>query len=252
MMSELQQRNSVRARSLAGVGWALGALLAVGLGAPRPAQAGVVAAAVAPGRAAGGGGGAAHGAPGGEAEVDLAAARRAVVAMREACVVNMMSRVYRPQPECQPRRAAVLKLGELGVVALRTELLEYIGRAAAPPAPTGQALAAPRRFPRADGEGTLVGALQQIGTPSAVAALLDVATAPGVEHAAYTVLLPAHRALLQLTKAKVEVSPRSQADMPLVSQAWRVWRAEQEGALEGAPAADPAPPAAAQIAAPRS
>ena len=79
----------------------------------------------------------------------------------------------------------------------------------------------------------------------------QLATAPGVEHAAYTVLLPAHRALLQLTKAKVEVSPRSQADMPLVSQAWRVWRAEQEGALEGAPAADPAP-AAAQIAAPRS
>lgn len=251
-MSELQRRNSRRARSLAGFGWSLGALLAVGLGAPIPAQAGVVATAVAPGRAAGGAGvaAAAHGAPDGETAVDLAAARRAVVAMREACAVNMMSRVYRPQPECQPRRAAVLKLGELGVVALRSELLEYVARTAAPPAPTGQAPAAPRRFPRADGEGTLVGALQQIGTPSAVAALLDVATAPGVELAAYTVLLPAHRALLQLTKAKVEVSPRSQADMPLVSQAWRVWRAEHEGAQEAAPAADPAPPA--QVAAPRS
>ena len=58
-------------------------------------------------------------------------ARRAVLAMKTACSVPVMSRVYRPRPDCPPRRAAVLKLGDRAVVALRAELVESVAQRAA-------------------------------------------------------------------------------------------------------------------------
>lgn len=204
-------------------------------------------------------GAAARGAPaalaGGErgAVRDVEEARKLVQAMRAACQSNRLSRVYRPQPDCAPRRAEVAKLGELGVTALRAELLAHLSGLVAHPGQAKQA-----RFMRVDTSyNTLVNSLVSMGTPTAVAALLDVVTAPGVENDPWNVLVPTHRGLQALTKANTEVKPQSPEALGEVPALWRRWRAAQETPPEepsAAPAAAPpskaAPAATPSAAAP--
>lgn len=159
-----------------------------------------------------------------------AAAHKAVLAMRDACTVNMMSRVYRPQPDCAPRQAAVVKMGDRAVGALRAELLQHVAAMQAAAQQPGAPAGGPRFLRRAN-NGSLVAALRQIGTPAAAEALLDVVTAPGVERDPWSVLMPASHALKDLTGAAIDLSPksRSQGELSQISDAWRRWRTEQQG-----------------------
>lgn len=176
-------------------------------------------------------------------------ARRAVLAMKTACSVPVMSRVYRPRPDCPPRRAAVLKLGDRAVVALRAELVENVAQRAAEAKPRPV-------FAMVDSDQVLVNALQQIGSPAAVNALLDVVATPGVTKAPWDVLVPAHSALQALTGANKDLKVRSQQDLPQVAAAWSKYRAEHAApapaanAPNRAPTVDQAPVAPAQAANP--